>query len=221
MIKHVGKHNDRKVVILYKTVPNEDHMCLVVYSDLLPRMIHDEIMKVLESDVGQQAEEFAEALFRHYMADGRQALSAIHGEGFIKKVPTNQILVTPNATSSVRLDELNSILTKMKLGEQAVKEMAELDRNRGMKGSRPEVQEVGQPRRAPTETAPEVNTGVLTDADLARMNLDQAATMEANAQRLLEEAARLRQEAQALSPAPKAKNGVKKTTTKRAQAQKD
>jgi len=41
MIKHVGKHNQRKVAIVYKTVPNEDHMALVVYTDNLPMMIHD------------------------------------------------------------------------------------------------------------------------------------------------------------------------------------
>ena len=38
MAKHVGKHNDRKVVILFREVPDEGHMCLVIYSDLLPRM---------------------------------------------------------------------------------------------------------------------------------------------------------------------------------------
>ena len=54
-MKHVGKHGDRKICILFRQVPGEDHMCLLVYSDLLPRMIHDEIMKVLESAVGQQA----------------------------------------------------------------------------------------------------------------------------------------------------------------------
>ena len=51
MLKHVVKHNNRKAALLYRQVPNEDHMCLLVYSDLLPRMIHDEIMKVLESPV--------------------------------------------------------------------------------------------------------------------------------------------------------------------------
>jgi hypothetical protein len=216
MLKHIGKHNDRKAVILYRTVPGEDHMCLVVYSDLLPRLIHDNIMMVLESDSGQQAGEFADALFRHIMTDGRNTLTVLHSEGYIKKVPTNQIIVTPTSTSSVRLDELNEILTKMRQGEEAVKELADLDKNRGLKDPRKQVELVGEPKNIKSEPTA-VNTNVLTDADLARMNLDQAATLESNAQRLLEEAARLRQEAQALSPAPKAKNVVKKTTKRVAQ----
>ena len=56
-LKHVGKHADRKVAILFRQVPNEDHMCLVIYPEVLPAPWHDAIMKVLESDVGQQAEQ--------------------------------------------------------------------------------------------------------------------------------------------------------------------
>ena len=63
MYKHVARHKDKKAVLLYRQVPGEDHMCLVAYSDLLPRLYHDSIMKVLESDIGQAAENFADALF--------------------------------------------------------------------------------------------------------------------------------------------------------------
>ena len=55
MIKHVGKHNGKKIVLLWRRVPNENHMALVAYSDTLPRMIHDEVMKALESAIGQNA----------------------------------------------------------------------------------------------------------------------------------------------------------------------
>lgn len=194
MIKHIGRHNDKKVVILYRTVPGEDHMCLVVYCESIPRMIHDEIMRVLESPVGQQASEFADALFRHTMPDGRNALQAMHSEKFIKKVPTKQIVVTPTGNSNVRLDELNTIINNMKGGEEAVKKMAELDRNSGMRtGSAPE----------PVATEP------LTDEQLNAQLLAQAAKLKAEALAMTAEANRLEQEAEALLP--KAKNGNKKT----------
>ena len=64
MIKHVGKHNQRRVAIVYRKVPDEAHMCLIAYTDSLPSMVHDEAMKCLESEVGQQAKELADALFR-------------------------------------------------------------------------------------------------------------------------------------------------------------
>jgi len=218
MIKHVAKHNDKKAVILFREVPGETHMCLLCYSDLLPRMMHDEIMKVLESAHGQAAENLADALFRNLMADGRNTLEVLHKEGFIKKVPTNQVLVTPGGKNNVRLDELNSILTEMKQGEDAIKKMAELDANKGMTGKKraPEPREVGQP--ANTRARPiEVVNEVLTDADLAQQRLAQAEKMRQSAQQLLAEAERLATEASQLSPTinvkSKTSNG-KKTKVK-------
>jgi hypothetical protein len=209
MIKHVGKHNNRKVVILYRTVPNESHMALVAYSDALPRILHDSIMSTLESEIGQQAKEFADALFRQTIGDGRNALNALHQEGMIKKVPTNQIIVTPTASSSVRLDELNDILAKMAGGEEAVKRMAELDNERGLKGSnKPLPKDVGEP----TMPSSAGTDDVLTDAQIAQGMKDQAAKMKADASTLLAEAKRLESEAADMAP--------KKTTTKKSDASK-
>ena len=56
-LKHIGKHGDRKVAIVFKTVPNEEHMCLVIYPEILQSAWHDTIMKVLETPAGQQAAE--------------------------------------------------------------------------------------------------------------------------------------------------------------------
>ena len=205
MIKHIGRHNDKRVVILYRTVPGEPHMCLVVYSDLLPRLIHDDIMKALESTAGQQASEFADALFRHTMADGRNALQTLHVEKFIKKVPTNQIVVTPSGNSTVRLDELNSILEKMQSGEEAVKKLAELDRNSGLRA--------GQNTQA--NLMPE-NTTPLTDEEIVASLRKQAEKARETAQSMIAEAERLEQEAAALNADAlklKTKNGNKKTKT--------
>ena len=132
MIKHIGRHGDRKVAILFREVPNEDHMCLVIYPETLPTHIHDSIMRTLESPVGQQATNLAEALHRGILPDGRPQLEALHREGMIKKVPTSQVIVTPTNNSSVKLDELNRIVKEMDTGEAAVKRLRELDRNTGI-----------------------------------------------------------------------------------------
>lgn len=227
MLKHVGKHNDKKVVVLFREVPGEDHMCLVTYSDLLPRLYHDAIMKVLESPVGQQAQNFSDALFRNYMPDGNNCLEALHKNGLIKKVPTNQILVTPTPTSSVRLDELNEILNEMSKGEEAVKRLAELDASKGMTGKkRPQqLQEVGAPANTRSKAAPiptntttaAALTEVLSDADLARDRIRQAEQMKASAAQLLQEAERLLTEANDLDPKIKTKANAG-TTKKKATA---
>ena len=147
MIKHVGKHNSKKIVLLWRKVPNEDHMALVLYSDTLPRLIHDEVMRALESAIGQASTDFSDVLFRTTMADGRNALEVIHREGFIKKVPTSQVLITPTAKSSVRLDELNSILDEMEKGQEATKRLSDLDKEAGMAPKKKvrEGREVGMP----------------------------------------------------------------------------
>lgn len=208
MIKHVGKHNNKKVVILFRTVPNEEHMCLVLYPETLPRHIHDDVMSALESEAGQQAKEFSDYLFRVTLQDGNNALATLHKEGMIKKVPTNQVIVTPNAKSTVRLDELNEILGKLAMGEAAVKELADLDKNAGLTGKkrRPQEKNLGEVR-APKEsrsTPAVVETSVkldeiLTDEQLAAQRIAQAQRMAAEAKQLLAEAERLQQEAAALS----------------------
>ena len=213
MLKHVGRHGEKKVVIAYNTVPGEDHMALVIYSDALPAMIHDEVMKVVESAAGQGAKVLADALFRNIMPDGNNTLGSLHKGGYLKKVQTKQVILTPNAKTTVRLDELNEILKKMEAGEEAIKAMADIDAGRGFADPKKSSgRELGEPKKA-AESA--VNTsGVLTDADLAKANLDQAAKMEAQAKTLLAEAKRLKDEAKSFAPTPKAKNvrATKKTT---------
>jgi hypothetical protein len=207
MLKHVGKHNDKRCVIVFRKIPDLEHMALVVYSDLLPRMVHDEVMRALESPPGQEAKELSDVLFRTIMADGHNCLESLHRNGLMKKVPTNQVLVTPTSNSSVRLDELNDILDEMTKGEEALKRLQDIDSTRGMSGKqaprRAQIQELGERRTREAQgntSAAEMLSGMLSDSDLATQRLEQAQKMEASAKQLLAEAERLKAEAQSLSP---------------------
>jgi hypothetical protein len=206
MLKHIGKHNDKRIVLVFRQIPGDDHMCLVLYSDMLPSLVHDEVMKVLESPVGQASKELSEALHRHVMADGRNCLEVLHKAGYMKKAATNQVIITPNAKSNVRLDELNNILNEMDKGEEAIKKMADLDKNSGMTGKR-EGREVGinpasRSNVADIPVAQAAKVGdVLTDDQLASQRVAQAAKMKLEAQQMLAEAARLEAEAANFNPA--------------------
>ena len=223
MLKHVGKHNDKRCVIVFRKIPELEHMALVVYSDLLPRMIHDEVMRALESPPGQEAKELSDVLFRTIMADGHNCLESLHRNGLMKKVPTNQVLVTPTSTSSVRLDELNDILDERTKGEEAMKKLQDLDASRGMTGKqaprRAEIKEIGERRTREAQgntSAAEMLSGMLSDSDLAAQRLEQAQKMEASAKQLLAEAERLKAEAQSLSPKVEdVGTKTKKTATKK------
>lgn len=232
MLKHVGKHNDKRCVIVFRKIPELEHMALVAYSDLLPRMVHDELMRAVESPQGQESVEVSDVLFRTIMADGHNLLSSLHQNGLLKKVPTNQVLVTPTTTSSVRLDELNDILDEMAKGKEAMERLQNLDSNRGLVGKknntaknqprRAEIQEIGERRTREAQgntSAADMITGMMTDADLAAQRLEQAQKMEASAQQLLAEAARLKQEASSLdSKASDVGTKTKKTKTAKKQA---
>jgi len=217
MIKHVGKHGDRKVAIVFREVPGEEHMCLVLYTETLPSHIHDSIMKVLESDVGQTTENLGDAMFRSFLSDGRPMLQTLHSEGMIKKVQAKQVVVTPTANSHVNLDELNKIINEMKTGEDAVKRLADIDADAGMTGKvRPRDEfgrEVGAPPVGLTgaNVAGSDSAKALDDTVLSKQLADQAAKMELEAKGLLAESARIKKEAEAMAGgAPKPKRGRQK-----------
>jgi len=217
-LKHIGKHNDRKVAVIFRTIPGMDHMCLVIYPDTLPAHWHDSIMKVLESDVGQQAEEFADALHRNLLPDGRNILETLHRESMMKKVNTGQVIMTPSTGNTIRLDELNKILAEMKLGEGARRKLAEVDANRGMvdaptkRAAEAEYKagrELGAP---PPPSSQATSTSYLNDNDIADNMLVQAKRMEIEAKGLIAEAARMKKEAARMNPKANPKTVVREST---------
>jgi hypothetical protein len=206
-IKHVGKQGDRKVCILFRQVPGEDHMALVVYPETLQAHWQQAVQSVLESEIGQQAENFADALHRNFLPDGRPILQTLHEERMIKKVRAGDIIVTPNASSKIRLDELNKMLNEMKQGEDAIKKLAENDASRGMVA--PEVKRAAEARfkaeqsNKATATAQPLQASqnsALDDRTLAANMLSQAKRMEVEAKQLIAEAGRMKKEAQRMDP---------------------
>ena len=204
-IKHVGKHGDRKVLVLYRQVPGEDHMCLVIYPDTLLAHWQDTIQKVVESDIGQAAEELAEALHRSFLPDGRAILQTLHSERMIKKLRTADVIMTPRTDSSIRLDELNKMLNEMKLGNEAIKKMAENDASRGLVD--PSVKRAAeaefkaqQGQQAPQSPFQAPAQGALSDRDIAANMVFQAKRMEEEARQMIAEASRMKKEAAGMDP---------------------
>jgi DNA repair exonuclease SbcCD ATPase subunit len=203
--RHVGKHGDRKVAVVFREVPGEPHMCLVTYTETINKNIHDALIKCIESDIGQNSENLADALNRSYTQDGRPILQVLHAESQLKKVNTEVIVMTPAPNTRIKLNDLNKILDEMKLGEDAVKRMAELDKSRGLQDPADVARRMrGQQGNQPPVVAS--SGDLLGDASLAKQRIEQAQKMEREAKGLLAEAQRLTTEAQTLDPslAPKA-----------------
>ena len=205
-LRHVGKQGDRKVAVVFREVPGEPHMALVVYTETLNRNIHDPLVKCIESDIGQNSENLAEALNRTFTTDGQIILQKLHAEGMLKKVQTELVVMTPAPNTRIKLNELNKILDEMKMGEEAVKKLADMDSQMGIQDP------AAVARRMRGDLVPELDTSpiqatsgdALGDTALAANLRQQAERMSREANGLLVEAQRLIDQARGLDPASSA-----------------
>jgi len=120
----------------------------------------------------------------------------------IKKIRTSDVTVTPASNASIRLDELNTMLSEMQTGEAAVQRMAKNDAARGLVEpgvKRAAEAQFKESRQAPAPAVASAN-GALDDRSLAANMLAQATRMEQEARGLVAEAARMKKEAEKLHP---------------------
>jgi hypothetical protein len=201
MLKHVGrmKNNSAKIAVVFRTLPGDVHSALVVGTNGLTDMYHDNLMSVLESPSGQQANELADVLAVRKYPDGTNILEYLHTNGHLKKVPTKNVLMTPDTKTQLGLNELNEIIAKQK-GLSRVEDL-----NPGPEELAPTASEVvaGGYTGAVTEPVveevkeePKASSGAfeLTPAE-----------MRTRAEALQKEAARLLKEADKQDPKPKVK----------------
>ena len=107
-LKHVGKHKgtSQRLSVVFLQLPDEKENALVVYSDSLPDRYHDDFMSAVESPEGQASQNLYEVLSRKVFWHGTPMLETLHKEGHLKKVPTSAIIMQPNTSTSVPLDDI-------------------------------------------------------------------------------------------------------------------
>ncbi len=209
-MKHIGQVNNTglKCIVVFREIYDErgnvtdDKNCLIVETERLPDMEHDDMVRVVESPAGQEAKEFYEIAHRSMFSDGVNMLQKLHNAGYLKKYPTNQISLTPNRSTSILLSEVNQIIRKQNTG------MSESDISNSM------VDDTDSPPRTQTSLDPSqtidqaVNTGeqALDETAIAQSLLSQADTF-------LAEAERLKSEAYDMAPDLKPKRGRPKKMT--------
>ncbi len=128
--KHIGELADEskaKVVIVYRTVPDEPNNCLVVGTKFLTDLYHNALMRAVESDGGQDAKELGEFLGRQTFPDGTNMLAILHNDNYIKKFKTKDVIVTFGNTPDGRiaLNKLNEQMARdqgVKVSDLAVKD---------------------------------------------------------------------------------------------------
>ena len=229
--KHVGKVGDRKVAIIFREIPGDEHMCLIVYTEIINVHLHDDLMRAIESKEGQSTDNLSEVLNRSYTSTGQVLLQVLHNQGFLKKIQTEQVFVTPTPNAKIRLNELNEMLNKMAQGEEAIKQMEEMENSKGMqmpadvRRRREEAMAAKERARSqnkmnnslPPVQPLQAGQGALDDNSIATNLRSQAERMSLEAKSLMAEADRmLKEAAQMTGTKPEAKAKKAKVNVKEA-----
>ena len=195
-IKHIGriKNTGAKVIVVFRTLPGESNMALVLPVAQLPDQYHDSIMQLVETDQAQDAFEFGEMMFIRPFPDGRPMLQAMQVDGRLQKVATDLVIMTPTTNDSIELHQLNVLIAEQK--NCAIDDLYTFVSG-APKKSDAQVKDVVNVKDVPVaEPLKATENEVLSDSDIAKSYRSQADAM-------YKEAARLRKEADALDPPKK------------------
>lgn len=189
MKKHVGILNTTGVrcMVVFRKVPGDENNCLIVETDHLTDMYHDNIVEICNSKESQEATELHEVLNRRTFGDGLNALQALHYKGFLRKVPVSQVILLPFPNQQVPLEMVNAQIDgnmQSYQNKEATQKQAEV-----------EAERKANPLSDPSDPAG-VAQGLLIQAEM-----------------LEAEAKKKRAEAEALDPSLKPK-AAKSTTVK-------
>lgn len=206
-LKHIGriKNTGAKVLVIFRTLPGESNMSLVLPVAQLPDSYHDSIMTLVETDQAQESFEFGEIMFIRTFPDGRPMLQAMQADGRLQKVATDSVLMTPTTNDSILLADLNVLIAEQK--NCSIDDLYTFVKGAPKKNSNEvrveEVAPVVDPDVPAPVRAQAAQDEALSDKDIARSYRSQADAM-------YKEAARLRKQADELDP-PQKKTKVKET----------
>ena len=131
-MKHIGmlKTTGTKVILAYRTLPQDPLSSLVIDRDAMLPFEEDIIEGLLESKDGQDAFEFAHVLGRHRMpledsqnemvqdqatsVQGVTVLEHLHSTGKLLKQATENVMVTEQGADAVQLDKLNEMIASQR-----------------------------------------------------------------------------------------------------------
>jgi hypothetical protein len=195
-IKHVGrlKSNNAKVLVVFRTLPGDPYHALVLGTSGLSDTYHNAIISVVDSHQAQDVNELGDILCIRHFPDGRLMLSAMHEDGKLVRVSTTDVVMTPNTSDTIPLDQLNLLIAEQK--GLALDELA---------------QEIGA--TVPKEEAK--NKPVETPAAPQVAAVEEPVTasdLRSKADALYKEAAKLRKQADDLDPPKKKVTKAKETS---------
>ena len=204
-LKHIGrmKNTGAKVLVVFRTLPGESNMALVLPVANLSDSYHDSIMTVVETDQAQETFEFGEIMFTRTFPDGRPMLQALQTDNRLQKVATDLVIMAPTTNDNVQLDQLNVLIAEQR--NCTVDDLYTFVSGAPSKSNGSVVEEIVEVKDlSPIEPLKASENSVLSDRDIAKSYRSQADAM-------YKEAAKLRKEADELDPPQKKTAKVKES----------
>lgn len=120
-LKHVGydKSTKRKYVVVFREIPEDENNALVVEPSQLIDRYHDGLMSAVESSEAQGTDDLYKVLDRKLFFDGENILAHLHIKKFLKKVPTNSVILAPAPGKEIGLDQHNTNLGNIVIPEES------------------------------------------------------------------------------------------------------
>lgn len=192
MIKHVGQviNTGRRCVVVFREIYDNNgkvvdpNNCLVVETDTLPDAVHQDLIRIVESEPAQRDGDLFNVLARERLNDGSLALAYFHQSGRLRKYPTSQVMLIPDSNNTLRLDKMNTILRMQKEGKSQDEISVAISDNNAVTTAPEPAATINEAATVP----PADDSGVLSDEQIALAKFNNAKQLMAEAERLLAEA---------------------------------
>ena len=203
-IKHVGrlKSNNAKVLVVFRTLPGDPYNALVLGTAGLSDLYHNAIIALVETPQAQDVNEFGDIMSIRHFPDGRPMLPAMHQDGKLVKVPTTNVIMTPNTVDSIPLDQLNLLIA-----EQKGLALDELAMEIGVIESENKVEEIAQVTDLEAQSVDKQESAVQEPQEVPTPTFEtadaEAKYYRSQADALSKKAAEFRRKAEELAPTKK------------------
>jgi len=203
--KHVGRNrHGQRLVVVFREIPDDETNCLVVHTDSLREMYHDQLIREVNSREAQDTVDLYKVLERRHFGDGQQMLNALHNQGLLQKYPVSEIEMQPMPNRVVNLAIVNEQIKTGKIVSESGKAPDVAATKTDPTGAGVSVDTEANLVK-PVAVAPVVVGNEADTEALAEGKLLQARLME-------EDAKKMREEAYALNPSLKKGGRPKKET---------
>lgn len=97
-----------RIAVVFRKLQDDNQYCLVIETDRLPDMYHDNIIKVIDSHEAQATVDLYTVFARRTFGDGLPMLETLHRRGDLRKVKISDVEMLPMPNRPVPLALINS-----------------------------------------------------------------------------------------------------------------